>query len=261
MCVRHLNRLRRTFLVPSREPTFTPASEWMPMTGISVADFLLRIVAATEPCELKPGIQIARTRTDHPDPGEVIASGEYVESVGLHHFRENPDWAVGAFVRFGLVGRLRGARRSPSLVEAELDVSLQERGEVLGTKIVEVQPFAMGSDEDDAAIVPITDWKPTAGVASIKGVFVLLDNVNSALMYRLVARTAQDRMEPDGWSALEAWQRPQSGNSERNSGERPVPDAFAQRHLFQLGVAFRRTPLAEQNPRCLLHTLAHSRFA
>ena len=261
MCIRSPNRLRRTFLVPSREPLFVPASEWMPMTGISVADFLLRIVSATEPCELKPGVQIARARTDHPDPGQVIASGESVESVGLHHFREIPDWGVGAFVRFGFVGRLRGARRPPSVVEAELDVVLQECGEVLGTKTVEVQPFAMGSDEEDAAIVPITDWKPTVGVASVKGVFVLLDNVSGALMYQLVARTAQDRMEPESWSALEAWQRPQPGNSERNTGERPVPDTFAQRHLFQLGVAFRRTPMAENNPRCLLHTLAHSRFA
>ena len=260
-CVRSLPRLRRSFVVTSRKTTFVPASDWSPLTAISQANFLLRIVSASELCEIKPAIQIARARTDHPDPGEAIAAGEFVESVGLHHFREIPDWAVGSFVRFGFVGHLRGGLRLPSLVEAEMDVSLRECGEVLGTKTVEVQPFAMGSDEEDAAIVPITDWKPTVGVASVKGVFVLLDNVNSALMYRLVARTAQDRTEPEGWVSLESWQRPEVGNSERNTGERAVPEAFAQRSLYQLGVAFRRTPLAENNPRCILHALAHCRYA
>ena len=210
-------------------------------------------------------MQIARTRTDKPDPGQAIADGEFVDTVDLHHFREAPDLAHGAFVRFGFVGRQRSRARGQSTLEVEMDVAVKLCGEVLGTKTVEVQPFATGSDDDDAVVVPITDWSPTVGVDRLKAVFVLLDNHNDALEYRLVARTALDRMAPDPWVSVEGkgWSHAAPGNSERNTGEQPVPGGarFAERAVFQLGLAYRRKPDSKRNPRCIVHALSHCRYA
>lgn len=264
-CIRTPNRLRRSLLLTSTTETFFPTSEWMPLTGLTAVDFLLNLMSAIGPGEVKPGVQIARTRTDKPDPGQAIAAGNFVDTVGLHHFREVPDLAHGAFVRFGFVGRLRRGARGQSTVEVEMDVAAKLCGEVLGTKTVEVQPFAIGPDEDDAVIVPITDWSPTVGVDRLKAVFVLLDNHNDALAYRLVVRGALDRMAPDPWVSVEgkAWTHAAVGSSERNTGEQAVPVAarFADRSLFQLGLAYRRKQGSQRNPRCIIHALAHCRYA
>jgi hypothetical protein len=259
-CVRQPHRLRRSLLLASPAEAFFPASEWMPLTGITAVDFLLRLVSRAGEGEVKPGIQIARARADKPDPGHAIAAGAFVDTVDLHHFRERPELTQGAFVRFGFVGRLRKGSHRQSTLEVEMDVAIQACGEVLGTKTVEVQPFATDSDE---AVVPITDWSPTVGVERLKAVFVLLDNHTDSFEYRLVVRSAKDRMEPDPWVAAEGWDRPEAGNSERNTGELLVPEAacFLDRSLFQLGLAFRKTAGASRGPRCLVHTLSHCRYA
>lgn len=264
-CIRTPHRLRRSLLLVSTAETFFPASEWMPVTGITAIDFLLRIVDISGRGEVKPGVQIARSRTDKPDPGHAIAAGGFVDTVDLHHFRESPDLAEGAFVRFGFVGRIRKNGHGQGTIEVEMDVAVKMCGEVLGTRTVEVQPFATGSDAQDEAIVPITDWSPTVGVDKLKTVFVLLDNHNEGLEYRLVVRATRDRMEPDPWVPAEGrgWSHPERGNSERNTGELPVPEAarFVERSLFQLGLAYRKKPGSERHPRCVVHTLSHCRYA
>lgn len=261
-CIRSPNRLRRSLLLLTTAETFFPASEWIPVTGMTAIDFLLRVVSNAGRGEVKPGLQVARSRTDKPDPGDPIGVGAFVETVDLHHFREHPDLAGAAFVRFGFVGRLRKGGRGQSSVEVEMDVAIKTCGEVLGTKTVEVQPFATGS-EDDEAVVAVTDWSHTVGVEAVKAVFVLLDNHSDSLEYRLVVRAALDRMEPDPWVAVEEWSRPAPGNSERNTGELRVPEEarFDERSLFQLGLAFRKRKGGERSPRCMVHTLTHCRYA
>jgi hypothetical protein len=261
-CVRTPNRLRRSLVIARPVETFFPASEWMPMTGVTAVDFLLKLVSTTGGGEVKPGLQIARTRTDKPDPGRAITDGRFVDAVDLHHYREEPGLSDGAFLRFGFVGHLRSAARGQCAVELEMDVAVKMCGEVLGTKTVEVQPFAGG--DDDVAVAPITDWSPTVGVHRLKAVFVLLDNHNDALEYQLVARAACDRMAPDGWVAVEEdFSNAPRGNSERTTGELPVPDAarFVDRSVYQLGLEYRRRAGSERGPRCIVHTLAHCRYA
>jgi hypothetical protein len=261
-CVRTPHRLRRSLVLSSPEELFFPASEWMPATGITQLDLLLNLASLAGQGEVKPGVQRARARTDKPEPGEAIEAGAYVDTIGLHHFRESWVFSDAAFVRFGFMGRLPNGSCGQSAAEVEMDVAVKLCGEVLGTKTVEIQPFV--ADKDQPAIVPITDWSPTIGVESVKAVFVLLDNQQDALEYQLVVRTAKDRMEPDAWVLVEgkSWSCPPAGNSERNTGELRVPAEarFEQRSLFQLGLAWRKRSGAQGSPRCLVHTLSHCRY-
>ena len=261
-CVRSPSRLRRSIVIARAAEGFFPASEWMPMTGVTAVDFLLRLVSTTGGGEVMPAMQIARTRTDKPDDGLAIAGGGFVDAVGLHHYREEPGLSAGAFLRFGFAARLRGGSRGPCAIELEMDVAVKMCGEVLGTKVVEVQPFAAGGD--DVAVAPITDWNPTVGVDRLKAAFVLLDSDNDALEYQLVVRSALDRMAPDRWVPVEeSFSRAPAGSSERTTGERLVPAAarFDERSVYQLGLAYRRRPGSERGPRCIVHALAHCRYA
>jgi hypothetical protein len=263
-CVRTPHRLRRSLVLSGNADCFFPASEWMPATGITAVDLLMRVLSVDWPGQVKPGFQIASARTDKPKPGQAISDGAFVSSEGVFHFRERESFSKAAFVRFGFVGRLQKGHQGPSAVEVEMDVAVRMCGEVLGTKTVEIQPFTFGGD-DEAAVVPITDWSPTVGVDKLKAVFVVLDNHNEALQYQLVVRTASDRMEPDPWQSVEdkRWEQPRTGNSERNTGELPIPEdaRFEWRSLFQLGLAYRKKSGAPSNPRCTIHTLSHCRYA
>lgn len=244
---------------------FFSGTEWIPATGFVATDFLMDLqttMGAT--AEVTPGVQTCVVRTDKPSTGVAISAGTYKSTVDTYQFRETQSHSSVAFVRFGWMARLAAGQTGQGVLEVEMDINIRHCGAVLGSKLIEVQPYLTGTDEANSMVVPITDWSPTVGVDKVKTMFLVMDNQNTAFEYILRGRSAKDRMKPGSWVDFEsgAYTAPAAGNTERNTGEQSIPAGldFAGRSQFQLGVGLRKKNGQSGNPRAMLQALSHVKY-
>lgn len=244
---------------------FFPGTDWIPATGFVATDFLMNVLSTEGVTgEVKPGVQLCTVRTDKASAGSAITAGNYESTVDMHQYRETASYSSSAFVRFGWMGKLAAGQTGQCVLELEMDIAIKHCGAVLGSKLIEAQPYLTGTDEANSMVIPVTDWSPTVGVDKFKAMFVVIDNQNTALEYILRGRVAKDRMSPGAWVDIEAaYNNPAAGSSERNTGELSIPGGlnFSTRSLFQLGVGLRKKSGSSGNPRAILQTMTHIKYS
>lgn len=263
-CIRRLVRLRQTVVVNSTNLAFFPATDWMAVTSMNEADFLLNLLSIDGQGEVKPGVQLATVRTDKASTPVAITNGAYTSSVGFTQYREAISASGSAFIRFGFVGKIKTGQTGQSTMEVELTLAVDDCGAVLGGKELSVQPYMTGTDDANTNIDLVTGWSPTLRVDKLKLLALVFDNANDAFEYQFKVRSCKDRMVPNGWVSLTGttWVNPATGSSEANSGEIAIPAGanFSTNSFFQVGIGLRRRSAGTWNPRCMLTVQVHVKY-
>jgi hypothetical protein len=243
-----------TMVTSSTTEVFVPMTRWFPKAGLSEVDFSVDLLAVDgdADAEVMPGAQTAAVRTDNPDSPAAI-SGSYVSTAGPHHFSDTLAATSKAFVRFGMMYRLKTGESGQAAIQAGLSVAGQQCGRLLPARAIDVQPWIANTDQNTFAI---SDWIPTVGLSKVLAAFMVLDNANNGLEYQLIVRTCNNVGEPNSWQLAEgSWTNPSTGNSERHTGELSVPAGanLSSNHRLQVGVAVRKT--GSNNPRATIRVL------
>ncbi len=74
MCVTVLPTTTNTYIAVSQTEAFTPLTEWMPSTGINLADFALVLRNASTNFKVRLAVQYAKVRPNAPEEADGVGT-------------------------------------------------------------------------------------------------------------------------------------------------------------------------------------------
>ncbi|MEZ4323001.1 MAG: hypothetical protein R3F61_36380 [Myxococcota bacterium] len=156
------------------------------------------------------------------------------------------------FWRFGVGYRAGSAALAAA--DVALEVAINTKGSVLGTRTFDMNPF---NSNTDVAVFPVTEWFSVEDAKNVKAAIVVAQSTNATMDTQLHARFANDRQAlASDWTELEAgWADAAMGNSQRNTSEVLLNSGTSFWGQLGLGV---RTSSASSESRATIHVASAS---
>lgn len=256
-----LNPLTFDVTIHSTEQGYVWDRQWRPCMGVSTLDLLADIqdihFGAGATLSLKPAIQLAATRSDRPDPGNLI-SGTPVTAAGQTHFQESLSASSKFYFRVGVGYALTAG--SFAQVQGTLYTAFNANGRTFPATEIDFNPT---NDTTDVSYFPLGGGKPipVGGVDKARAVIFGMGNANNTMDYRIAGRVFNDPLSRGTWTDLESgWATPSTGDFNRNTGDIDLSGLSPSgKQWLELALAVRKN--SGGNARCgfvVVHALSYT---
>ncbi|RME27286.1 MAG: hypothetical protein D6798_04905 [Deltaproteobacteria bacterium] len=246
-----------TLTIVSTNECFVWSDKWVPTAGVASVDFLADVrnwtLGTGAAAAVKPAVQLAAVRTDRPDAGAAITAGTNITGNGLRHFQETLNVSSRFWFRWGLSYKLTAG--SFASCQVRLHTAFKQCSRVFSPVQVVVNPL---NGTTDISFHPVTPVFAAHAVDKVKAAVVIMDNVNTALDWRLFGRGFNDPMAPGSWMALgQAWNQPAAGDSDLDTGllDLATTLSLSSYQWAQLSLAVRKGSAGDANSRAIFHLI------
>jgi hypothetical protein len=252
-CGRTFSGKDENVIVFSTTGRFVWFTDWMPLLGMTAADFQANLRNIVGTWEAKPAYQTAAVLPELPDAGTVISAGAYEGTAKFAHWRETLGITNKYWIRFGMACKNNSGFLLGS-ADVRLQVAPNQCVAMVGSGRWSINPAMLTTT--DVNYLELGGWTPTSGLDKFMAGLVVMNNESNYLETQIVCRTAQDPRQPNAWVTCEAgYDTPAAGNSVRNTGALTAPAGanVSTNFLIQWGLAVRKKSGAAGNPRAEVH--------